>query len=43
LALGLAGAFVFGPMGNLPVAMIFHFIPNHGFTWPVIIQAVFGG
>jgi hypothetical protein len=42
LGLGLAGAYVFGPIGSLPVAMLFHFIPNFGLSWPLIIQAVFG-
>ena len=43
LGLGLAGAYVFGPIGSLPVAMLFHFIPNYGLSWPLVIQAVFGG
>ena len=42
-ALGFAGAYIFGPMGSLPVTMLVHFIPNYGFTWPLIFQAVFGG
>jgi hypothetical protein len=41
--LGVVGAYAFGPLGSLPVAMLMHFIPNYGFTWPLIIQAVFGG
>jgi hypothetical protein len=41
-ALGLAGAYIFGPMGSLPVTMLVHLIPNYGFTWPLIFQAVFG-
>jgi hypothetical protein len=42
-AMGLAGAYMFGPMGSLPVAMLIHFIPNYGLTWPLILGAVFGG
>ena len=42
-ALGIGGAFIFGPMGSLPVTMLVHFIPGHGMTWPLIFQAVFGG
>jgi hypothetical protein len=41
-ALGIAGAYIFGPLGSLPVTMLVHFIPNYGMTWPLIIQAVFG-
>ncbi len=43
LGLGLVGAYIFGPMGSLPVTMLVHFIPNNALTWPAIIQAVFGG
>jgi hypothetical protein len=42
-ALGIAGAYIFGPLGSLPVTMLVHFIPNYGLTWPLVIQAVFGG
>jgi len=42
-ALGIVGAYTFGPIGSLPVTMLVHFIPNFGFTWPLIFQAVFGG
>jgi hypothetical protein len=41
-ALGIAGAYIFDPLGSLPVTMLVHFIPNYGMTWPLIIQAVFG-
>ena len=42
-ALGLAGAYAFGPVGSLPVAMLMHFVPNYGLTWPMLIGAVLGG
>jgi membrane protease YdiL (CAAX protease family) len=43
LPLGLAGAFMFGPMGSLPFAMLAHFIGNFAFTWPLIIKLVLFG
>jgi membrane protease YdiL (CAAX protease family) len=43
--LGLAGAYIFGPLGSLPVAMLVHFIGNqYILTWPMmIIEVLFGG
>jgi membrane protease YdiL (CAAX protease family) len=43
--LGLAGAYIFGPLGSLPVAMLIHFIGNqYILTWPMmIIEVLFGG
>jgi membrane protease YdiL (CAAX protease family) len=43
LPLGLAGAFMFGPMGSLPFAMLAHFIGNFAFTWPLVIKLVLFG
>lgn len=43
LLLGIAGAFIFGPMGSLPFAMLAHFIGNFGFTWPLVIKLVLFG
>jgi hypothetical protein len=42
-AMGLVGAYIFGPLGSLPVTMLIHFVPNYGMTWPLIFGAVFGG
>ena len=42
-ALGIVGAYFFGPMGSLPVTMLVHFIPNYGLSWPLVFLAVFGG
>jgi membrane protease YdiL (CAAX protease family) len=43
LPLGIAGAFLFGPMGSLPLALLAHFLGNYGMTWPlVIMEVVFG-
>jgi membrane protease YdiL (CAAX protease family) len=41
--LGPAGAYIFGPMGSLPVAMLIHLIANYGMSWPMVIQAVLSG
>lgn len=41
--LGPIGAYIFGPLGSLPGAMLVHWIANYGLTWPLVIQAVFGG
>jgi membrane protease YdiL (CAAX protease family) len=42
--LGPVGAYIFGPLGSLPVTMLVHFLVNYGMTWPLVIQAVlFGG
>jgi hypothetical protein len=43
LLLGLAGAFMFGPMGSLPFAMLAHFIGNFALTWPLVIKMVVFG
>jgi membrane protease YdiL (CAAX protease family) len=43
LILGLVGAYVFGLLGSLPIAMLIHFIANSVFTWPTVISAVLGG
>ena len=43
LPLGIAGAFMFGPMGSLPFAMLAHFIGNFGLTWPLVIKAILFG
>jgi hypothetical protein len=43
LLLGIAGAFMFGPMGSLPFAMLAHFIGNFGLTWPLVIKLVLFG
>ena len=43
LGLGLAGAYIFGPIGSFPITLVFHFIPNFGLSWPLVIQAVVGG
>lgn len=43
LLLGIGGAFMFGPMGSLPFAMLAHFIGNFGLTWPLVIKAVLFG
>jgi membrane protease YdiL (CAAX protease family) len=43
LLLGIAGAFMFGPMGSLPFAMLAHFIANFGLTWPLVIKLVLFG
>ena len=40
--IGLVGAYIFGPLGSLPVAMLIHFVPGVGLTWPVLFLAVFG-
>jgi len=42
-AMGIVGAYIFGPMGSLPVAMLIHFIPGQLLGWPAVFQAVFGG
>jgi hypothetical protein len=42
-ALGIVGAYIFGPMGSLPVTMLVHLISNYGLSWPLVFQAVFGG
>ena len=41
--LGIAGAFLFGPMGCLPFAMLAHFLGNYGLTWPLVLKAVLFG
>lgn len=38
--IGLVGAYIFGPLGSLPVAMLIHFIPGVGLTWPLLFMAV---
>ena len=43
LPLGIAGAFMFGPMGSLPFAMLAHFIGNFAFTWPLVFKAILFG
>ena len=41
--IGLVGAYIFGPLGSLPVAMLIHFIPGVGLTWLALFRALFGG
>jgi hypothetical protein len=41
--IGIVGAYIFGPLGSLPVAMLIHFIPGVGLTWSGLFLAVFGG
>jgi len=41
--LGIAGAFMFGPMGSLPFAMLAHFLGNFAVTWPIVIKLVIFG
>ena len=41
--IGIVGAYIFGPLGSLPVAMLIHFIPGVGLTWPALFLALFGG
>jgi hypothetical protein len=41
--IGMVGAYIFGPLGSLPVAMLIHFIPGVGLSWPLLFLAVFGG
>lgn len=41
-ALGIIGAYIFGPLASLPAIMLIHFLTNFGLTWPLIFQAVFG-
>jgi len=43
LPLGIAGAFLFGPIGSLPLAMLAHFLGNYGMTWPLVIMEVIFG
>ncbi len=43
LPLAVAGAFLFGPMGSLPFAMLAHLIGNYGLTWPMVIKLVLFG
>lgn len=43
LPLALAGAYIFGPMGSLPLAMLAHFIGNFAFSWPMVIKMVLFG
>jgi len=43
LPLGVAGAFLFGPIGSLPFAMLAHFLGNYGMTWPLVIKMVLFG
>ena len=40
LPLAVAGAYLFGPMGSLPLAMLAHFLGNFGLTWPLVIKLV---
>ena len=42
-ALGIVGAYIFGPFGSLSVVMVVHFLTNFGISWSLIIQAVFVG
>jgi membrane protease YdiL (CAAX protease family) len=41
--IGLVGAYIFGPLGSLPVAMLIHFIPGVGLSWPVLFRALLRG
>lgn len=41
--LGIAGGFMFGPMGSLPFAMLAHFIANFALSWPTVIKMVLFG
>lgn len=43
LMLGVVGAYIFGPLGSLPITMLVHFIGNYAASWPLVIGAVFGG
>jgi membrane protease YdiL (CAAX protease family) len=43
LPLAIAGAFLFGPAGSLPLAMLAHFLGNFGLTWPMVIKLVLFG
>lgn len=43
IPLAIAGAFLFGPVGSLPMAMLAHFLGNFGLTWPMVIKAVLFG
>jgi hypothetical protein len=43
LPLAIAGAYMFGPMGSLPFAMLAHFLGNFGMTWPMVIKKVLFG
>jgi len=43
LPLAIAGAFLFGPAGSLPMAMLAHFLGNFGLTWPMVIRLVLFG
>lgn len=43
LPLAVAGAFLFGPIGSLPFAMLAHLIGNYGLTWPMVIKLVLFG
>jgi len=39
----VAGAFLFGPIGSLPFAMLAHFLGNYGMTWSLVIKMVLFG
>jgi membrane protease YdiL (CAAX protease family) len=43
LPLAIAGAFLFGPIGSLPMAMLAHLLGNYGMTWPMVIKMVLFG
>lgn len=43
IPLAIAGAFMFGPMGSLPFAMLAHLLRNYGLTWPMVIKMVLFG
>lgn len=43
IPLAIAGAFLFGPVGSLPFAMLAHLLGNYGLTWPMVIKLVFFG
>ena len=41
-SLGVVGAYIFGPMGSLPVTMLVHFLPGNFIQWLMLIPTVFG-
>jgi len=43
LPLAIAGAFLFEPIGSLPLAMLAHFLGNYGLTWPLVVKLVLFG
>ena len=43
IPLAIAGAFMFGPLGSLPFAMLAHLLGNYGLTWPMVFKLVLFG